>query len=127
MRRTDVSLQVYEPALCCSTGLCGPELDSTLVQFAADLRWLAAAGVAVERYNLAQQPEAFVAQAAVRAALDTLGPSVLPLLLRGGKIVSHGRYPSRAELEGFSRAEPEAVSAPGAARGGGCAPSSGCC
>lgn len=123
MRNTDAHLQVYEPAMCCSTGLCGPELDTSLVQFAADLKALTSAGVAVERFNLAQQPEAFVAEPAVRSALDMLGASVLPLLVRDGKIVSHGRYPSRAELEVLARGVP----VPADSRSSGCAPSSGCC
>jgi hypothetical protein len=33
-------LLVFDPALCCSSGVCGPELDTDLVRFAADLEWL---------------------------------------------------------------------------------------
>ena len=44
--------------------MCGPDVDPALVQFAADLQALAASGVAVERFNLAQEPEAFVAETA---------------------------------------------------------------
>jgi hypothetical protein len=31
-------LDVFDPAMCCSTGVCGPEVDPQLVQFAADAR-----------------------------------------------------------------------------------------
>jgi hypothetical protein len=34
-------LEVYDPAMCCSTGVCGPEVDPALVTFAADLKWVA--------------------------------------------------------------------------------------
>ena len=47
-------LQVYDPAMCCSTGVCGPSIDPLLSRFAADLEWLKSKGVAVERFNLAR-------------------------------------------------------------------------
>lgn len=59
-------LRVFDPAMCCSTGVCGPSVDPRLVAFAADLDWLKRHGVSVERYNLAQAPGAFVADAAVK-------------------------------------------------------------
>jgi arsenite methyltransferase len=49
-------VQVYDPPMCCSSGVCGPEVDPTLVRFNADFHWLANQGIAVERYNPAQQP-----------------------------------------------------------------------
>jgi SAM-dependent methyltransferase len=91
-------LRVYDPAMCCSTGLCGPDPDAALVQFAADLDALAAHGVAVERFNLAQQPEAFVAEPLVRDRIGAAGIDVLPMLLVGGRVVSEGRYPDRDAL-----------------------------
>lgn len=33
------SIEIFEPALCCSTGVCGPEVDESLVRFAADVDW----------------------------------------------------------------------------------------
>ena len=56
-------LQVFDPAMCCSTGVCGPNPDPVLPRFAADLQWLATQGIAVERFNLAQEPQAFAASA----------------------------------------------------------------
>ena len=52
-------LAVYDPPMCCSTGVCGPAVDPVLPRVAADLDWLKRQGVQVERYNLAQQPQAF--------------------------------------------------------------------
>ena len=75
------TLQVYDPALCCSSGVCGVDVDQTLVDFAADLNWLKQQGVAVTRFNLAQQPLAFAQEAAVKAALDAGGAEALPVLL----------------------------------------------
>jgi hypothetical protein len=92
-----ISIRVYDPALCCSTGVCGPSVDDELARFAADLQWLAAQGVAVERFNLAQQPGAFVDNAAVRERLAQ-GVEVLPLVLVGERVAVEGRYPSRETL-----------------------------
>jgi hypothetical protein len=91
-------VQVYDPPMCCPTGVCGPRVDPVLPQFAADLEWLAAQGVTVERYNLAQQPRAFAENEAVKAALSEDGMASLPLILVDGKIASRGGYPSRQEL-----------------------------
>lgn len=49
-------LRVYDPPMCCSTGVCGPEVDPALTRFAADVDWLGRRGVTVERYNPAQEP-----------------------------------------------------------------------
>lgn len=91
------SLRVYDPALCCSTGVCGPSVDAELARFAADLAWLAEQGVAVERYNLAHQPGAFAVHPAVRERLAK-GVEVLPLVMVGGRIAVEGHYPSRDVL-----------------------------
>ncbi len=91
-------LQVFDPAMCCSTGVCGPNPDPVLPQFAADLQWLAAQGITVERFNLAQQPQAFAASELVKGALGKYGNEGLPLILVDGAVVSHGSYPTREEL-----------------------------
>ena len=91
-------VEVFDPPMCCSTGVCGPKVDPALVRFAADLHWLANQRIAVERYNLAQQPQAFAASAVVKTALKEHGNECLPLILLDGLIVSEGHYPTRAEL-----------------------------
>ncbi len=91
-------VEVFDPPMCCSTGVCGPRVDPALVRFAADLHWLANQRVAVERYNLAQQPQAFAANRAVKTALQERGNHCLPLILLDGSIVCEGRYPARDEL-----------------------------
>jgi hypothetical protein len=92
------SVKVFDPAMCCSTGACGPSVDPELVRFAADLDWLAGEGVAVERFNLSQQPEAFVAHAEVTQALREHGEGALPLIIVDGRKVIEGAYPSREQL-----------------------------
>jgi arsenite methyltransferase len=91
-------LQVYEKPMCCSTGICGPKIDPVLPAFAADLAWLSSQGVKVERFNLSQQPQAFVANKTVFDAIRSGHESVLPMVIVNGKVVSKGTYPSRDQL-----------------------------
>ena len=121
------TLHVYDPPQCCSTGVCGPDVDPALVQFAADLQALQASGVEVKRFNLAQQPEAFVAEPIVVQAVNSVGMSVLPLLVVEGRIASHGRYPSRDELAALVRAEPEPAIPLEVSASACCTPGSSCC
>jgi AhpD family alkylhydroperoxidase len=95
------TIQVYDPPMCCSTGVCGSEVDPTLVRFAADLKWLGEQGVTVQRFNLTQTPIAFAENETVRAMLTEKGESALPLVLVDGKVVVTGTYPSREELVGL--------------------------
>ena len=63
------TLQVFDPPMCCATGVCGPTVDPDVVQFAADLDWLASRGVTIRRFNLAQEPTSFAENAAVKTLL----------------------------------------------------------
>jgi hypothetical protein len=91
-------LDVFDPAMCCSTGVCGPEVDPQLVQFAADAKWMSERGVVVQRHNLGQEPGAFMSNALVRRALQAEGVGCLPLGLLDGEVIFRGGYPARAEL-----------------------------
>jgi hypothetical protein len=84
--------------MCCSSGVCGPSVDPKLPRFASDLEWLKAQGVSVERYNLAQEPAAFVSHQDVRDTLQAEQTACLPIIRVNGVIVSRGSYPTRAEL-----------------------------
>jgi len=92
-----VTIRVFDPAMCCSTGVCGPSVEPELARFAADVDWLQKQGVTVERFNLAQQPGAFAETPAVKDALAR-GTGVLPLVLVGDRIAVEGSYPSRETL-----------------------------
>ncbi|MBT9097405.1 arsenite efflux transporter metallochaperone ArsD [Methylovulum psychrotolerans] len=92
------SIQIFDPALCCSTGVCGVEVDQQLVGFSADVDWAKQNGANLERFNLAQQPMAFADNAVVKAFLERSGADALPLILVDGEVALAGRYPNRAEL-----------------------------
>ena len=124
METTIPKMEVFDPPMCCSTGVCGPAVDPVLPRFAADLEWLKAHGVPVDRFNLAQQPDAFAKNEIVKGALvegenktvlltnfdpekSAFGEApaesnnCLPLILVSGRIVSRGVYPSREKLAAF--------------------------
>lgn len=132
--KTMSELLVFDPAMCCSTGVCGPEVDPALVRFAADLESVSREGVAVQRFNLGTEPQAFMRHTLVRETLQREGTACLPLVVAGGEVVSRGRYPSREELAGWG-AQASTAAAPRSTPtlvgigqpAGGCAPGSGCC
>ena len=126
-----MKIQVFDPPMCCSTGVCGPSVDPELVRFAADVAWLERHDFKVERFNLAQQPAPFAGTPLVKEALAKDGKGCLPLLLADGAVLCTGRYPTREELAKiaglevqpsiFSEAVKELV-AIGAAIGANCEP-----
>lgn len=102
---TAVTIEVYDPAMCCSTGVCGPVVDPVLPRFSADLEWLTRKGVNVTRFNLAHQPKAFSTNPAVKAALANEGTRSLPIVSVNGEVVSKGLYPDRGTLAGWAGVE----------------------
>ncbi len=96
-------IEVFDPPMCCSTGVCGTDPNPMLARFSADLEWLKQQGVDVQRYNLAQEPAAFTENAAIKNLLDETDGDGLPAILVDGRLVSRGSYPERdalAELAG---------------------------
>lgn len=102
-----MKIDVYDPAMCCSTGVCGPSVDPALATFAGDLDWLGQRGVEVRRFNLGQEPGAFAEHDGVRGLLQDQGEAALPAVYVDGELRSSGRFPSRDELSSWA-----AVSAP---------------
>jgi len=101
-----MKIQVFDPPMCCSTGVCGPSVDPELVRFATDLAWLKRQGVEVERNNLSQQAAAFTSTPAVMEMLKERGNDCLPLTLADGKVVCAGKYPTRELLAEFAGIRP---------------------
>ena len=92
------TIQVFDPALCCSTGVCGADVDQALVSFSADAAWAKLNGAKIERFNLAQQPMAFADNTVVKGFLERSGQEALPLVLVNGEVALAGRYLNRIEL-----------------------------
>ena len=96
-----MKIEIYDPAMCCSTGVCGPGVDPELVRIQESLRQIQkqAPSVKVERYGLSTDPQAFVANAAVAELLKSEGPECLPLVISDGMVIAKGRYPGNEEIQ----------------------------
>jgi hypothetical protein len=92
------TIRIYDPALCCDSGVCGVDVDPARVAIAADIAWARANGAHVERFNLARDPQAFVDEPAVRRLLERTGREALPVTLVDGEVTLTTRYPDRAQL-----------------------------
>jgi len=92
------TLKVYDPAMCCPTGVCGPNVDKALVEFAGAVKTAAAHGILVDRWNLAQQPQAFTENPEVKDLLAKHGVKGLPFIFVNDELQWTGRYPAAEEL-----------------------------
>ncbi|MGV9743469.1 arsenite efflux transporter metallochaperone ArsD [Rhodococcus zopfii] len=105
-------IEVFEPALCCNTGVCGDDVDQALVTFTADMDWINSRGGDIARFNLANEPLAFAEREPVKAFLRLSGSEGLPLVLVDGVTAVTGRYPDRAQLATWAGIAPEPAAAP---------------
>lgn len=119
-------VQIYDKPMCCSTGVCGPQVDPVLPRFASDLEWLKSQGHQVERFNLAQQPQEFTSNGQVQQFLESDGVDCLPLVLVDGRVVSRSDYPSRENLALWTSTTLQPTSLP-IASDGGCCGDTDCC
>jgi hypothetical protein len=93
-----MKIEIYDPAMCCSSGLCGPSIDPVLVKMNDALLALKKQNVEVERFNLAQQPKAFMDNPKIRPLITKQGKKVLPITIVNGEVFKTGEYPSYEEL-----------------------------
>lgn len=119
-------VQVFDKPMCCSTGVCGPEVDPVLPRFAADLEWLKTQGNRVERFNLAQQPAAFAENKEVLKQVSAGGTQCLPIVVIDGRIVSQGEYPTRERLAALVSGN-SFLNVVDSKSAGSCCGTSGCC
>ena len=100
-------MEIFEQAMCCPPGLCGPSIDPELLRLSSVLDALKEKGIVVGRYNLSNDPLKFVQTKVVTDFLQSHGPEELPLGLVDGAIQFSGRYPTNdefADILGFDAA-----------------------
>lgn len=95
-----MKIEIYDPAMCCSTGVCGPSVDPELVRMQEALRQIQkqVPEVQVQRYGLSAEPQAFVANSSVAELLKSEGPECLPLVYVDGELACKGSYPVNEQL-----------------------------
>ncbi len=89
---------IYDPAMCCSTGVCGPSIDPELLRVATIISNLKAKGIIIVRHNLSGNPHAFVANESINQLLKKYGPETLPATVVDGQIVKIKAYPTNDEF-----------------------------
>ena len=94
-----MKLEIFEPSLCCDSGVCGPEPDKVLIDLQNTIQLLKKAGVAIQRYAINQAPLKFVKNSVVSDFIKTNGPGKLPLVLLDNQIIKSGGYPTIDELK----------------------------
>lgn len=92
------TMSIYEPAMCCETGLCGVGVDPELLRISTVLNTLKKNGTVVQRYNLSNAPQEFVSNKAINEFINANGVDELPAIVVDGEIVITGRYPTNEEF-----------------------------
>ena len=91
-------MTIYEPAMCCSTGLCGVGVDPELIRISTVVNTLKKSGVTVDRFNLSSSPQEFITNADVNKSIMDSGIESLPITVLDGKIVKSAAYPTNREI-----------------------------
>jgi hypothetical protein len=89
---------IFEPAMCCSTGVCGPSVDPELLRLSTVINNLKKNGILVERYNLSSNPQIFVDNTEINRMLNTNGVEILPVTMVDDKVVKIKNYPTDEEI-----------------------------
>lgn len=92
-------IRIYEPAMCCSTGVCGVSVDPELLRMSSLVEKLDKKGIDIKRFNLNNAPQEFVENKKVNEILNQKGEDVLPLTIVDDEIIKSGAYPSNEEFE----------------------------
>lgn len=91
-------IEIFDPAMCCATGVCGPAIDPELFRVAVVIDSLKEKGIDISRYGLSNEPMEFIKNQVVNDLLQKEGPEVLPLTLLDGKVAKTKAYPTNQEL-----------------------------
>jgi len=100
-RGNRVKVEIFDPPMCCPTGICGPTIDPVLLDIQEALLRIQKqfdGAASVERYLLSQQPARFMQNPQVLALLKKEGAGILPITVVEDEIVKTKSYPSFQEL-----------------------------
>ena len=97
--QTVATVEIFEPPMCCPTGLCGPVQDQTLLDLLETVRSLESSGVKIARYQPNTNPTAFTNHAEVMAAVRARSTAALPITVVNGRVVKSGAYASLEEIQ----------------------------
>jgi len=120
-------IEIFDPAMCCATGLCGPGVDPELLRVSTTINTLSKKGITVIRYGLSSEPQAFVDNKKVNEYLMKEEVEVLPITMVDGEVVKTKVYPTDEEFATWSGLKIEEIATVPADKDCGCCHSDGCC
>lgn len=91
-------VEIFDPPMCCPTGLCGPTLDQTLLDLNEMILTLQAENLRVARYQMTSHPQAFLSNAEVMKLVREKQMDALPITIVHDKIIKTGAYPTIGEV-----------------------------
>jgi len=94
-----VVVELFDPPMCCATGICGPTLDQTLLDVNEMILALQTEGISVERYQMTTHPNAFLGNAEVMKLVRERQMAALPITAVHGKVIKVGAYPALTEVK----------------------------
>lgn len=118
---------IFDPAMCCSTGVCGPAVNPELLRVSTILNNLKNKGIIVERHNLTNNPQVFIDNKEINNIIMTKGVNALPIVVLDEKIMKTGSYPSNEEFCTWLGIPSEYLKANIKRPKGGCGCKDGCC
>ena len=90
--------ELFDPPMCCSTGLCGPTLDQTLLNVSEMVLALTTDGISIARYQMTSHPQAFLQNPEVARLIREREMAALPITAVKGKVIKVGEYPTLLEI-----------------------------
>ncbi len=96
---TQADVEIFDPPMCCPTGLCGPTLDQTLLDLNEMFLKLQAEGISIARYQMTSHPNAFLSNAEVMKLIREQQMAALPISVVHGKVIKTGAYPTMIEIK----------------------------
>ncbi len=106
MNTNGAKVEIFDPPMCCPTGLCGPTIDPVLLDVNEMVLKLKGQGLQVERYLMTAHPQAFMSNPEVYRLVREQQMAALPITVVNGRVIKVGAYPTldevRAALNGGS-------------------------
>ncbi|MCH5229463.1 MAG: arsenite efflux transporter metallochaperone ArsD [Muribaculaceae bacterium] len=96
------TIEIFDPAMCCPTGLCGTNIDPNLMRIAVIVDTLKKKGINIIRHNLKDEPMIYVTNTKVNDLLQSKGVEVLPITLVDGEVAVTGEYPTTKQIADWS-------------------------
>ena len=123
------TIEIFDPALCCPTGLCGTNIDPNLMRIAVIVDNLKKKGVNITRHNLKDEPQIYVTNIKVNELLQAKGVEALPITLVDGEVAVIGSYPTTQQMSEWSRVNLDFIPMPQEDKGSCCGDNNkgGCC